>query len=59
MTPGQRSKASFIKVEAWRKHPLLKTSLLRHGLPGFLLGGAAFAVVSAFEMATESKKPHA
>lgn len=47
-TPGERSAAAFRSAEAWRHHPSLRYSL-RHVVPGFGLGAAAFLAYCAAE----------
>jgi|APGre2960657444_1045066.scaffolds.fasta_scaffold00178_6 hypothetical protein len=52
MTPGERSAESFRRLEQWRAHPLLSSSL-RSAVPGFGLGLAAFVVYCVGEKALQ------
>lgn len=46
------------KADAWRQHPLM-TGNMKHAMPGFLLGAAAFTVYVVYDQVTGgSKKGH-
>ncbi len=52
MTPGERSAAAFRAAEAWRAHPLLKTTW-KSALPGFGLGVGLFVTYCVAEKALQ------
>jgi len=56
---GERSAASFARANAWRSHPLLRTTV-SSALPGLRLGVAAFVVYCVGErlFAGKSKDDH-
>lgn len=43
-------------TERWRQHPLL-TNNMRHAMPGFLLGAAAFGLYVLYDQALSASKP--
>lgn len=46
--------SAWRKTEEWRRHPMLNNNL-RHILPGFAIGVAAFAVYVAYDKFAASK----
>lgn len=42
------------RAEAWRAHPLINNTM-RHSMPGFGLGLAAFAVYVAYDQLTKQQ----